>query len=142
MLTAFVAASVCAGEAKKAPAKAPSKAPTKAPAKPRPAGSRMRISGDVVAARTSEGALVGVTITTVNRVPYDIVLDEKGKALAAAMAGKRAWAMGYCVIDVAKRTFTVESYGELGTQSKTGPAKPPVAPAKSKKTSPTNPTKK
>ena len=111
----------------------PKTKPSPGTAKTKPSLGSIKIYGHVEAKKDKDGGLVSATLTSVNRVEYQIVLDETGRKLAAEFDGKQAKVIGRSGGPHDARTFTVESYGAIEKEPKKT-VKKKVAPAKSTKT--------
>ena len=87
------------------------------PAKKPPLGS-MTIYGNVEVEKNQAGKIAAVTVTTVNKITYRVVLDETGRGLGEAMAGKWAKIVGTPQGDGQTRSLTVYRYGLPGEDPK------------------------
>ena len=74
--------------------------------------AEVTITGVVSVVKNDEGAVTAVTVKA-GDVTYNVVLDAKGKALAA-LAGKKAEVKG----TVAEKALTVKSFKEVKEEKK------------------------
>ena len=87
------------------------------PAKRPPLGS-MTIYGNVDVEKSEAGKITAVTVTTINKITYRVVLDETGRGLGDGMAGKWAKIVGTPQGDGQTRNLTVYSYGPASQDRK------------------------
>jgi hypothetical protein len=97
-------------------------------------GSRAKLYGTVKATRDSAGAVTAVALVSVNRVTYQVVLNETGKKLGTDMDGKRAVVIGRVSGEGDVRSVNVESFEDAAKATKADEKKAKTTPPRRKTT--------